>query len=189
MAKTERVVETITAYADATVPLLVYYKDAYQAAAFASTSSGSVSVGGSTSNQQRIRDFVPAATDTLVVDGAEKGAVAGLTNWRGMYQKADGTFDDAARDADRFFADPLHPGMRVYSGGGYRPAASLNKIALHETAGSRDLLHVSDFRVATWRDSGGVQHSYRPMAHFCIDRDGTIRQFLDVCELAITCRP
>ena len=22
------------------------------------------------------------------------------------------------------------------------------------------------------------------MAHFCIDRDGTIRQFLDVCELA-----
>ena len=56
MAKTERVVETITAYADTTVPLLVYYKDAYQAAAFASTSSGSVSVGGSTSNQQRIRD-------------------------------------------------------------------------------------------------------------------------------------
>jgi hypothetical protein len=55
-------------------------------------------------------------------------------------------------------------------------------VALHETGGFNDFKTVSQFTVKTFTRPDGTETSYKANPHFCVNRDGSIIQFLDVCE-------
>lgn len=181
--KTERVVEAIDTFQGASIPLIIYFEESYDPLNFDTGLGGGIAIGAGPDNQTRVRTFVPVAENTLIVNGAELGAIANFRNWRGLYKNADGSFSTKKRDADRFFDDPLHPGTRKYCAGAFRAPTAINKIVLHETAGFSDYLSISQFETRKFPDPPATPvNSYKAMPHFCVNRDGSIIQFLDVCE-------
>ncbi|HZW07604.1 MAG TPA: N-acetylmuramoyl-L-alanine amidase, partial [Phycisphaerales bacterium] len=146
------------------------------------TASGGSGTIGAVSDQDRVRAFVPTNEDTLVVNGVEGPSVPNLQNWRGTYKNPDGSFSQAKMTADRQFKAN---NVDKYIGGGYRAPGALNKIVLHETADFVGIVTLANaFRVLDYTRPDGTTTKYKTAAHFCINRDGTIVQLLDVCELA-----
>jgi Papain-like cysteine protease AvrRpt2/N-acetylmuramoyl-L-alanine amidase len=182
--KTENVVKTLDAIKDVKIPLLIYFKDVYDKSKFSDISTSGGTVGAGVDNQTRVRTFVPVNENTLVIDGREENAVPNLTNWRGLYKNSDGGFSPSKKDADRNFNDPLNIGYTKYCAGSYRATTAINKIVLHETAGFGNFTSVSQFSILEFTKPDGTKLSYKAMPHFCINKDGAIVQFLDVCEHA-----
>lgn len=182
VSKTENVVKTLDAIKDVQIPLLIYYKDSYDKSKSSGASNGDGTIGAGVNNQTRVRSFVPVNENTLVVDGNEENAVPNLTNWRGLYKNADGSFSQTKRDADKNFNDPLNPGHTKYCAGPYRATTALNKVVLHETAGFNNYTSVSQFNILPFPNAQNPTSWYKAMPHFCINKDGSIIQFLDVCE-------
>ncbi|SFF08517.1 N-acetylmuramoyl-L-alanine amidase [Chitinophaga sp. CF118] len=181
IAKTENVVKTIDAVKDVQIPLLIYYKDAYDKSLYGNTTGGAII--GSGDNQTRVRAFNPVNENTLVVNGEEGPVVANLTNWTGLYKKPDGSFSEDKKTSDRHFQDLVDTSITRYCAGAYRAPEALDKIVLHETAGFGDFKTISQFSVIKFPDVNPTK-SFKAMPHFCINKDGSIIQFLDVCELA-----
>jgi len=187
VSKTENVVRTLDAIKDVQIPLLIYYKESYDKSSFVGNPQGGAFVGTGADNQTRVRTFVPVNENALIVDGREENAVPNLTNWRGLYKNADGSFSQTKMSADRNFNYPPLPATPVgtkYCAGSYRGVTAINKLVLHETADFNNYTSVSQFNVLPFPNAQHPTSWYKAMPHFCINTDGSIIQFLDVCEHA-----